>query len=164
MYPATLGVRERWSTVGAVVLGVVVFSAAGLAFTVKTGDPRWLFFGLPFTLLLFVMGRYAPTGFRLASDGIHVERRAGAKVIPYRAIRAADDTPRSVVGMSIFGSRGVFGRFGRFWNGSLGHYELFLTNRSGVVWLDTAKGWVGLSPDNPQQFLEQLRARLALVR
>ena len=149
---------------GAVVLGVVVFSAAGLAFTVKTGDPRWLFFSLPFTLLLFVMGRYAPTGFRLASDGLHVERRAGPKVIAYRTIRAADDAPRSTGGMSIFGSRGVFGRFGRFWNTSLGHYQLFLTNGRGIIWLDTAHGWVGLSPDNPQQFLEQLRARLALVR
>jgi hypothetical protein len=150
--------------VAAVVLGVVVFSVVGLALAVKSGDPRWLFFSLPFTLLLFVMGRYAPTGFRLAPDGIHVERRAGAKVIPYRTIRAADDARRSSGGMSIFGSRGVFGRFGRFWNSSLGQHQLFLTNGKGIIWLDTANGWVGLSPDRPQQFLEQLRARLALVR
>jgi hypothetical protein len=150
--------------VAAVVLGVVVFSVVGLALAIKTGDPRWLFFSLPFTLLLFMTGRYAPTGFRLASDGIHVERRAGAKVIPYRIVRAADDAPRSSGGMSILGSRGVFGRFGRFWNGSLGHYRLFLTNGHGIVWLDTVNGWVGVSPDRPQQFLEQLRARLALVR
>jgi hypothetical protein len=146
------------------VLGVVVFSLVGLLFTVRSGDPRWLFVSLPFTLILFVMGRYAPTGFRLASDGIHVERRAGAKVIPYRAIRAADDSPRSLAGMSTFGSRGVFGRFGRFWNHSLGHYRLFITNGRDIIWLDTVHGWVGLSPDRPQQFLEQLRARLALVR
>jgi hypothetical protein len=150
--------------VAAVVLGVVVFSLVGLAFAVKSGDPRWLFFSLPFTLLLFVTGRYAPTGFRLAPDGIHVERRAGPKVIPYRAIRGADDAPRSPGGMSIFGSRGVFGRFGRFWNGSLGHHQLFLTNGHDIIWLDTVDGWVGLSPDRPQQFLEQLRARLALMR
>lgn len=156
--------RERWSTIAAVVLGVVVFTVAGLAFAIKTGDPRWMFFSLPFTLLLFVTGRYAPTGFRLAGDGVHVERRAGPKVIPYRTIRAADDAPRPVTGMSMFGSRGVFGRFGRFWNGSLGHYRLFLTNGHDVVWLDTVDGWVGLSPDRPQQFLEQLRARLSLVR
>jgi hypothetical protein len=150
--------------VAAVVLGVVVFSLAGLVFTVKSGDPRWLFFSLPFTLILFVTGRYAPTGFRLAGDGIHVERRAGPKVIPYRVIRAADTAPRSPAGISVLGSRGVFGRFGRFWNGSLGHYRLFLTNGQDIVWLDTVNGWVGLSPDHPEQFLEQLRARLALVR
>ncbi len=146
------------------MLGVVVFTLVGLVFTVKSGDPRWLFFSLPFTLILFVTGRYAPTGFRLAGDGIHVERRAGAKVIPYRAIRAADDASRSPAGISVLGSRGVFGRFGRFWNGSLGHYRLFLTHGHDIVWLDTVNGWVGLSPDRPQQFLEQLRARLSLVR
>jgi Bacterial PH domain len=146
------------------VLGVVVFSLVGLIFTVRSGDPRWLFFSLPFTLILFVTGRYAPTGFRLAGDGIHVERRAGPKVIPYRAIRGADGAPRSPAGISVLGSRGVFGRFGRFWNGSLGHYRLFLTNAHDIVWLDTVNGWVGLSPDRPQQFLEQLRARLSLVR
>jgi hypothetical protein len=150
--------------VAAVALGVVVFSAVGVAFAVKTGDPRWLFFSVPFTLLLFVTGRYAPTGFRLASDGVHVERRAGPKVIPYRTIRAADDAERSPAGLSAFGSRGVFGRFGRFWSGALGHYRLFLTNADSIVWLDTVDGWVGLSPDHPQQFLEQLRARLSLMR
>ena len=148
----------------AVVLGVVVCSVVGLVFTVKHGDPRWLFFSVPFVLVLFVTGRYAPTGFRLAADGVHVERRAGAKVIPYRTIRAADDAPRSAAGLSVIGSRGVFGRFGRFWNGSLGHYRLFLTNGHGIVWLDTVHGWVGVSPDHPQQFLEELRARLAWRR
>ena len=148
----------------AVVLGVVVFSLVGLLLTVTSGDPRWLFFSVPFTLMLFVMGRYAPTAFRLAGDGVHVERRAGAAVIPYRAIRAADDAPRSPAGLSVFGSRGVFGRFGRFWNHSLGHYRLFITNGHSIIWLDTANGWVGLSPDRPQQFLEQLRARIGLVR
>lgn len=148
----------------AVVLGVVVFSLVGLLLTVKSGDPRWLFFSVPFTLMLFMMGRYAPTAFRLAGDGVHVERRAGAAVIPYNVIRGADDAPRSLAGLSVFGSRGVFGRFGRFWNHSLGHYRLFITNGHGIIWLDTANGWVGLSPDRPQQFLEQLRARIALVR
>lgn len=148
----------------AVVLSVVVFSVASFILTVRSGDPRWLFLSVPFTLILFVMGRYAPTGFRLAADGVHVERRAGAAIIPYNVIRGADDAPRSPAGLSAFGSRGVFGRFGRFWNGSLGHYRLFITNGHAIVWLDTVNGWVGLSPDRPQQFLEQLRARLALMR
>jgi PH (Pleckstrin Homology) domain-containing protein len=150
--------------VAAVVLVIGVFSVVGFVLTITSGDPRWLFFSLPFALILFVMGRYAPTGFRLAGDGVHVERRAGAAVIPYRAIRAADAAPRSPAGLSALGSRGVFGRFGRFWNSTLGHYRLFLTNSHAIVWLDTVNGWVGLSPDRPEQFLEQLRARLSLMR
>ena len=66
--------------------------------------------------------------------------------------------------MSVFGSRGVFGRFGRFWNASLGFYRLNLSNRDAVVWLATEDGWVGLSPDRPHEFLERLQARIGLTR
>ena len=61
----------------------------GVVFTVQSGDPRWLFVSLPFTLLLFVVGRFAPAGYRLDADGLHVERKAGPKVIAYRTIRAS---------------------------------------------------------------------------
>ena len=159
-YPATLGVGERWSTIAAVVLAVGAFTVLGIVFAVKSGEPRWIFLSLPFTLMLFVIGRYAPTGYRLAADGVHVERRAGALVIPYHRIRAVDQAPRPVNGMSIFGSRGVFGRFGRFWSPSLGFYRLYLSNRHAVVWLATEGGWVGLSPDRPADFVERLGVRL----
>ena len=164
LYPATLGPRERWSTIGAVVLAVGAFTVLGVVFAAKSGEPRWIFLSLPFTLMLFVIARYAPTGYRLAANGVHVERRAGALVIPYRRIRAVDRAPRQVAGMSVFGSRGVFGRFGRFWNTSLGFYRLYLSNRDAVVWLATEGGWVGLSPDRPHEFMERLQARVGLTR
>ena len=161
-FPATLGGRERWSTIAAVVFGVVVLSVAGIGGAVKTGDLRWMFLSLPLMLMLFVLGRFAPTGYRLAPDGVRVERRAWSVVIPYRRIRAVDRGPRSVAGLSMFGSQGVFGRFGTFWNMRLGVYRLYLTNRDAVVWLVTDEGWVGLSPDRADEFvirLETYRAR-----
>jgi Bacterial PH domain len=139
---------------------VGVASVLGVVLTVKTGDPRWLFLGLPFSLILFVVGRLAPTAYRLATDGIHVERRAGDKVFPYRAIRDADRQERPVNGLSVTASKGVFGRFGRFWNARLGFYRLYLSNTNGVVWLHTDSGLVGLSPDRPDEFLARLRGRL----
>jgi hypothetical protein len=141
-------------------LGVVAMTILGVVFTVKTGRPEWLFAGLPFSLVLFVIGRFAPTGYRLAGDGVHVERRAGKLVIPYRRIRAVDREDRPVGGISVFASKGVFGRFGRFWSSTLGSYRLFLSNAEGVVWLGTDDGWVGLSPDRPDEFVERLRGRL----
>jgi hypothetical protein len=123
-----------------------------------------MFLSLPFMLMVFVMGRYAPTGYRLAPDGIRIERRAGAVAIPYRRIRAVDRAPRSVVGMSLLGSQGVFGRFGTFWNMRLGFYRLYLTNRDAVVWLVTEDGWVGLSPDRPEEFVDRLEVRRELAR
>ena len=159
-FPATLGARERWLTIVAVVFGVVVLSVAGIACAVKTGDPRWMFLSLPFMLMIYVMGRFAPIGYRLAPDGVRIERRARSTVIAYRRIRGLDRQPRSVAGLSMLGSQGVFGRFGTFWNMRLGFYRLYVTNRDAVVWLATDDGWVGLSPDRPDEFAEKLRARM----
>lgn len=157
-FPATLGVRERWSTIAAVVLSVGVATVFGILWTVRLGDPRYVFLGLPFMLMVFVMGRFAPTGYRLTADGVRVERRLGAATIPYRRIRSVDRQARSVAGLSMFGSQGVFGRFGSFWNMRLGFYRLYLTNRDTIVWLGTDTGWVGLSPDRPDEFVERLLA------
>lgn len=155
--------RERWTTAAAVLLGVVGMTALGVVSTARSGDPRWLFASLPFALVLFVVGRYAPTGYRLAPDGVRIQRRAGPRVIPYRTIRAVDREPRGLGGLMLLGSRGVFGRFGRYWSRGLGFYRLDLTNREQVVWLTTDAGLVGLSPDRPAEFVERLASRLALV-
>jgi hypothetical protein len=139
---------------------VVGVSILGVAFAVKTGNPRWMFLSLPFAVILFVIGRYAPQGYRLAADGVHVERRAGPRVIPYRTIRSADRVARPLAGVSVTASKGPFGRFGRFWNSTLGSYRLFLTNRDTVVWLQTTTGLIGISPDRPDEFVALLRTRI----
>ena len=141
--------------------GLTVF---GLVWAARTGDPRWMFLSAPFVLMVFVMGRFAPTGYRLAGDGIRVERRIGAVTIPYRRIRAVDRVARPVAGMSLFGSQGIFGRFGTFWNFRLGFYRLYLTNRDAVVWLATDTGWVALSPDRADEFVARLEAHRSLMR
>jgi hypothetical protein len=143
---------------------VVILFVVGLVFAVKSGDPRWMFLSLPFTLLLLVIGRFAPTGYRLGDDGVHVLRRIGPKVIPYRTIRGVDREQRPVSGLSMMASKGVFGRFGRFWNSGLGFYRLYITNTDTLVWLDTEGGWVALSPDRPDDFVARLRAALARAR
>ncbi|HSF03907.1 MAG TPA: PH domain-containing protein [Solirubrobacterales bacterium] len=142
------------------MFSTVGLTGLGIFFTAQRGDLRWIFLGLPFTLVLFVAGRFAPTGYRLGLEGVRIERRAGAKVIPYRAIRGVDREPRRTVGMSMLGSNGVFGRFGRFWNLRLGFYQLWLSNTRTVVWLHASDGLIALSPDRPDEFVARLRARL----
>ena len=144
--------------------GVVGTTVLGIVATVQSGDVRWLFVGLPFTLILFITGRYAPVAYRLASDGVSVERRAGPKALPYRSIRAVDREPRPIGWIAVWASHGVFGRFGWFWSRSLGVHRLYLTNQDNLVWLGTDDGWIGLSPDRPDDFVARLRARVALIR
>ena len=146
------------------LLGVVGMTVLGIVFTVRSGDVRWLFVGLPFTLAIFLAGRYAPSAYRLAGDGVHVERRAGPRVIPYRRICSVDRDPRPIARITVFASKGVFGHFGWFWSRALGVHRLFVTNRESLVWLGTDDGWIGLSPDHPDEFVDRLRARLSLLR
>jgi hypothetical protein len=141
------------------VLTVGTPLVVGIVCLLQKGDPRWMLVGLPFVLMVFFIGRFAPTGYRLTADGLRVERRIGAAAIPYRGIRAVDRADRPLAGLSMFGSQGVFGRFGVFWNMRLGLYRLYLTNRDGVVWLATENGWVGLSPDRPDEFVQRLQSR-----
>ena len=137
--------------------------AFGFFATIRTRDIEWMFLSLPFIFMLWIAYRYAPTGYRLAADGIHVERRAGAKLIPYRDIRGVDRTDRSVKGLTFGGSNGLFGRFGSFWSPRLGFYRLFLSNTDTVVWLVTTRGWVGLSPERPDEFCAQLGSQIPSV-
>ena len=142
-------------------LCIGVGTIAGVVLTAKTSELTWLFLSLPFSLMLLLFARYAPTGYRLARDGVHVERRSGPIVIPYAVIRDFDRTRRSVSGLTFAGSNGLFGRFGRFWNPRLGFYRLFLTNTDEVVWLTTNDGLIGLSPDRPEAFVERLSLRVS---
>jgi hypothetical protein len=144
-----------------VALGTVGLTLLGVVLTARSGELLWLFLGLPVALALLLMIRFAPAGYSLGPQGVHVERRAGPRVIAYRDIRSVDRMPRRLGGISVMGSNGVFGRFGDFWNASLGFHHLYLTDRDKVVWLDTTGGWIGLSPDRPDEFVERLRARLA---
>ncbi|MGH7312273.1 MAG: PH domain-containing protein [Candidatus Rokuibacteriota bacterium] len=132
-----------------------------VALAARTGEPRWLVLSAPLALALLLMARFAPIGYRLGSEGVDVERRAGPTIIAYRDIRSVDRVPRPLAGISMMGSNGVFGRFGQFWNVRLGFYRLFITDRGKLVWLGTTKGWVALSPDRPDEFVERLSGKIA---
>jgi hypothetical protein len=160
-FEAPLGTSERISSLLALVVVVGGATVFGTVMTARTHNFEWLFLSLPFLLMLLVAARYAPRAYWLAGDGLHIERKAGPKVIRYRDIRAVDREPRSVKGMSFGGSNGLFGRFGRFWNPRLGFYRLFLSNTDSVVWLSTSDGLVALSPDLPDEFCARLALRLS---
>jgi hypothetical protein len=146
-----------------VLIGIVGTTFLGAVLTARSGDFRWLFLSLPLAIMLLLVGRFAPLGYRLAADGLHIERRAGARIIAYGSIHGVDRDVRPLNGLAVFGSKGVFGRFGRFWNRRLGFYQLHVTDGDGVVWLTTDDGWVGLSPARPAEFVERLQSRLAIL-
>jgi hypothetical protein len=117
---------------------------------------------LPFVVIFGATARLAPKAYRLASDGLYVERRGASDVrVAYRLIRSVDRERRSLLGLGA-GSSGFLGcfTFGRAWRPGLGRYRLLLSHARAAVWLDTSEGWIAISPDRPDAFIAGLRARL----
>ena len=50
------------------LVGIVGTSVLGAILTARSGDLRWLFLSLPLAILLLVVGRFAPMGYRLAAE------------------------------------------------------------------------------------------------
>jgi hypothetical protein len=127
-----------------------------------TGNPLLLLLPIPFALMFLASARLAPKAYRLGADGLHVERRGATDVVvPYRDIRSVDRVRRRLIGLGA-GSNGFLGRFtfARAWRPGLGAYRVLVTNGSDVVWLETSRGWIAISPERPDEFVALLRAKI----
>ncbi|PYN91714.1 MAG: hypothetical protein DMD91_33695 [Candidatus Rokuibacteriota bacterium] len=91
-----------------------------------------------------------PAGRRRRSRGAtaHGRRRRAVSRHPRR--RSRTTVPRFL---------GRF-TFGRGWRPGLGAYRILITNSFDVVWLQTTRGWVALSPERPEEFVARLRTRI----
>jgi len=149
-------------TIVGILAGIGSPLAAGVSVMSATGSPWLLLLPIPIALIFFASARLAPKAYTLGVDGVHVERRGAPDVVVlYREIRSVDRVRRSLVGLGA-GSNGFLGHFtfGRGWRPGLGRYRILVTNSIDVVWLDTTRGWVALSPDRSDEFITRLRARI----
>jgi len=132
-----------------------------VAMVATSGDLTLLILPLPFLLGLWVIQGLAPTGFSLEERGIRIERRWLSRLIPYLAIRKVDREPRAVGGLGAVGLNGLFGSHGPRWNPRTGWHYLAISNTTDLVSVHTQAGLVVLSPSRPDEFVAQLRRRLA---
>ena len=126
-----------------------------------SGDPGLLILPMPFLLGLWVIQGLAPAGFTLEADGVRIERRWLARVIPYVVIQGVDREPRAIGGFGAVGLNVLFGSQGPRWNRRTGWHYLAITNTADLVYLRTAGGLLVLSPRRPDEFAARLRDRLA---
>src|SRR5437763_12906703 len=85
-------------------------------------------------LVLFVVGRLAPVGYRLAPDGVRVDRRAGSTAIPYQTIRSVERGPRGFGGVMLLApaaSSGASGTSGARASASTGSLSPTVSRSSG---------------------------------
>jgi len=161
-FAAVLGTRQRWIAGG---LGVGVGFGGpfllGVALVASSGDPSFLILPLPFLGALWVAQGLAPTGYVLTPDGLLIERRWLARLLPYAAIRGCDRRRRPIGGVGAAGLNGLFGAHGWRWNPRTGAHYLAITNVDDLVFLDTVAGLVVISPSAPDEMAARLRERLA---
>ena len=125
-----------------------------------SGDPIFVIFPLPFLGVVWALQGLAPSGYTLEPRGIRLERRWLARRLPYSAIRSVDRTPRPIGGLLALGLNGLFGSHGLRWNPRVGLHYLAITNTRDLVYLETSRGLVVISPTNPDELVTALRARL----
>jgi hypothetical protein len=164
-FPAVLGTRQRLI---AGVLGIGLGFGApfllSVALVATSGDPSFLILPLPFLGGLWVARGLAFTGYRLEPDGLRLERRWLARLLPYAAIEEADRQGRAIGGLGAVGLNGLFGAHGWRWNFRTGWHYLAIANTRDLVYLRTTAGLVVISPAEPDDLLARLRARLRAVR
>jgi PH (Pleckstrin Homology) domain-containing protein len=143
---------------------VAVPFALSVFLVATTSDPLFVIFPLPFLGLMWVLQGLAPAGYTLEARGIRLERRWLSRRLPYSAIRSVDRTTRPIGGLLALGLNGLFGSHGLRWNPRSGLHYLAITNTSDLVYLETSRGLVVISPTKPDDLVTALRARLPAAR
>jgi Bacterial PH domain len=145
-------VRVR-TVMGLTVLAVLMLSAV----VGRSRLPLWgmsLLIALP--PLIFASALAARVrGYTLTEDAIIVQRGLRETRLPLAGLRSVTADLDAMRGWRLFllGNEGFFAIVGRFWNGRLGWYRAFATDRSRAVVLRYADRTVVITPHDPQQFI-----------
>jgi len=144
--------------VKAVTVGVCLLVGSVTVVLVLVADSPLLKVGL---LLLFgstlaIPVLWVPRGYTIRNNTVIVERLIGDAEIPIA------EKPMlwkwTWWGVRLFGSGGLYGYYGYFAFRGLGRVLMHATNRYNLVLVIDGKGRKYLlSPDNPQEFIEQVQ-------
>jgi hypothetical protein len=160
-FEAVLGRRQRIVTgVIGIGLGFGVPFLLSVVLVASSGDPSLLILPLPFLGILWAIQGLSPSGFTLEDRGVRLERRWLSRLVPYTSILDCDRRSRPIGGLLALGLNGLFGSHGWRFNPRTGWHYLAISNTSDLVYLTTTNGLVVVSPSEPDQFVERLRARI----
>jgi hypothetical protein len=160
-FPASLGRKQRLvAGVLGIGLGFGIPFLLSVAMVAASGELSLLILPLPFLGALWTIQGLAPSGYTLEERGVRIERRWLRRLIPYDGIVACDRRRRPIGGLLAAGVNNLFGSHGARWNSRTGWHYLAITNTDSLVFLETRRGVVVLSPTDPDAFVGALRARL----
>lgn len=105
---------------------------------------------------------FAPSGFAVSPASVIVRRPVGQVEIPLASIREVHAFEGSLRQGAVrtFGTGGLFGVYGRYYNDKLGHYRMYGTRTDGAVVITTEDGTVVVTPDDIEGFVRDVSGRL----
>lgn len=115
------------------------------------------------SLTVFVIGlcvAFGVYGYRIEDDKLRIKRFGWYTDLRFDEITSVEFTPNAMKSsIRIFGIGGVFGYIGSFKNRLLSYYKAYATHRKRTVVISCKKhGAYVISPDNPEEFVQALKA------
>lgn len=157
-YKANLDTLAKVLTTGVLLLVAVIMYHAGR----KGLAEPWIW------IVLIVMGitfLFAPLRYAINTSDVEIGRFINTKHISTNDITGVARVPSGELGagLRVFGSGGFMGYLGIFWYSSAGWVRAHCTDRSKLVMITTAKRKYLISPDEPDDFIENVN-RIILTK
>lgn len=109
---------------------------------------------------LLIIGSYlmAPASYQIIDNNLIIWKNFGRKDFP-NISECSFISEKPSFTIRVFGNGGVFAGTGIFWNKKYGIFRAYVTTgkQSDLVFLNTDKGKVIISPVNPKTFIEYWR-------
>lgn len=145
-----------------IVLCSIVATAILLTINLSLSVPFHLLVILFLLLILFVTWSYHPRYLLLTDDALIVKRGWGQLSIPYSQIKTVQSYRMTSKDIRLWGSGGMWGYFGLFYNRSLGRYYAYAGDLDETFLLTTHNGRSYLlSASHSQEVMDKLKLQIA---
>lgn len=124
----------------------------------RSGSTLNLLLWLP-VLLIPACALFAVLGYTITPDAILIRRPFRVTRLPRAGFQSAEFTPNAMRGsIRTFGNGGFYSITGWYWSKSLRSYRAFVTDLNKTVILRFRSRTVVVSPDDPEEFVNELMA------
>ncbi|MBE9019406.1 hypothetical protein C7Y66_05450 [Chroococcidiopsis sp. CCALA 051] len=114
---------------------------------------------LPLAILI-ASALFGVRGYKLTNDALYIQRFGWNSKIPLTQLINAESNPYAMDNsLRTWGNGGLFAITGRFRNDRLGSYQAYATDPLRSVILRFPQRTIVLTPDNPEQFVREVRSR-----
>ncbi len=148
--------RAPWSRklqVTTALFGLILL----IAFITLPEPGRYVVLGI-----LIVAALFAVRGYSVLNGQLLVHRLGWATKFDLSTLSSVESSPGATLGsVRALGIGGLFGFVGRYRNEVLGLYRAYATHDLNTVVLDFGGDKVVVTPDDPEQFVEAVRAQVS---